>query len=353
MPLSRVTHLTKVLYATVASPAAAAQAPQERRGQQIADKAMDYFDAGDYLSAAQFFMDAYSKDPDPVYLFDAGRAMQAARHVATALNLYQQYLRREPAAVNRKEVERTIRSLRRQAERTHGEVRFRSAPEGATVALIQAKGLPPGESQWLGTTPLDVWLPQGRVVAKVTLKNHASSVHLIEIEAGSVATVTVKTAKPKPRAAGTVKLIGFTAKSKITVAGETVLPTTGPKILRVSAGKLRIVVKTPGHEPFDQEFMVSKGSNVTVDVGTDPLKRAGAVPVFSSKRDDGGRYTGAGWTIVGIGLAAVAAGVTLHVLAANDGASFGDTSEPKMLGALVSDGVGAVSLITGGILLSF
>ncbi len=333
---------------------AQAQHLDDRQAVALADEAVQAFDMGDFPQAVQLFMEAFEKNGDPVFLFDAARAMQGARQTGEALNLYQAYLAHAPGGAHREEVERSIRSLSRLAQRTHGQVRFRSEPKGATVTLIQGVDLRKGERRRLGITPFDVWLPHGRIVAEVSIEKAPPRVHLIEVEAGSVATVVTKRVVTRNNGFGRLRIIGMTAKSKITVGGQTVLATTGPKMLRVAAGRYRIKAQTPGQEPFDEVFPVAAGQSVTVDIGTSSLKGKGVVPVatLSRPQDNSGIRTG-GWTLIGIGIAAVAAGVTLHVLAGQDGAGATDFDNGKLVGAYAADGVGVVSLITGGILLSF
>ena len=88
--------------------------PDKGAGQTSFAAGKELYAKGDYLGAAKKFEDAYSKDPDPAYIFNAGQAFRrSAQQKAGSVQLdcarsakaYKEFLRLVPKSPNRTEVE--------------------------------------------------------------------------------------------------------------------------------------------------------------------------------------------------------------------------------------------------------
>ena len=135
----------------------------------------------------------------------------------------------------------------------------------------------------------------------------------------------------------------------ITVDGEAA--GTTPRTLTLSPGKHQIMVSTPGHIPASLEFEAVSG--------VDEQRRVALIP----KATPGANWRVLGWTSLGAGVAALAAGVVLLVLDGSETecsgseSPVGPTSQPcpsvyeTLAGGAALTGVGAAALGAAGYLL--
>lgn len=70
-----------------------------------------HFDLTEYEPALADFKEAYRNKPDPVFLYNIAQCHRKLGNTDEAIAFYQNYLRREPDARNREEVERRISEL--------------------------------------------------------------------------------------------------------------------------------------------------------------------------------------------------------------------------------------------------
>jgi hypothetical protein len=94
------------LEARAGTPAAPVETPTE-----IAEKAARAFDLGHYQEAIEGFSRAYELSGKSSLLFDIAEAHRALGQSATAIRMYENYLRRDPNAQRRELTERRIREL--------------------------------------------------------------------------------------------------------------------------------------------------------------------------------------------------------------------------------------------------
>lgn len=122
-------------------------APRLARGDDRAE-AMEHaikgnraFDLGDYDEAIKEYAAAYRIKDDPALLYNLAQANRQAGHIADAKRFYRVYLARMPEAANRHEVELRIAEL----DRADGKGAPRVAPVGAApaAAATVASSRPP------------------------------------------------------------------------------------------------------------------------------------------------------------------------------------------------------------------
>jgi tetratricopeptide (TPR) repeat protein len=69
--------------------------------ESLPDRAASAFNDGDYLEAARLLEEAFAQDPQPLYLFNIGRAYQEARRWKNAVSFFERYLRTAPSGERR------------------------------------------------------------------------------------------------------------------------------------------------------------------------------------------------------------------------------------------------------------
>src|SRR2546423_15710364 len=84
---------------------ATAHAEDPQAAREHYAKGLTLYDLGKYREAAAEFEASYQAAPQPALLFNLAQAYRAAGDNASALRTYRSYLRREPEAPNRAEVE--------------------------------------------------------------------------------------------------------------------------------------------------------------------------------------------------------------------------------------------------------
>ena len=96
-----------------AAPAAATNDPEVEAARQHFKKGNRLFDLQRYTEAAKEYEAAYEAKDDPALLFNIGQAYRLAADYPKAIGAYKSFLRRNPAAKNRAELETRIADLQR------------------------------------------------------------------------------------------------------------------------------------------------------------------------------------------------------------------------------------------------
>ena len=112
------TRVLSLLFVAVAfvAPARADDAAVEAQLAQAREhyvKGTKAFELGLYEEAIAEYMIAYKSKDDPALLFNLGQANRLAGHLPEATRFYRLYLRKDPAAPNRAEIEARIAELER------------------------------------------------------------------------------------------------------------------------------------------------------------------------------------------------------------------------------------------------
>jgi hypothetical protein len=241
-----------------------AQPLQVREAERMATEANGLQQGAHYEDAGRLFLMAYTVVDDTTFLLRAANAMQLAGELPMALNLYGQYLSREPGTTRRAEIERATRSMKQRVRKTYGQVIFESTPPGAIVTMAESGKI-------LGKAPLTAWLRHGRVKISVEVPGHPAKVHLIEVARDSIATVKTvgrggKTTPARPAAKGALRLLGPVKNASVTIDGQTVITANGTRAWRVRIGKRRVRVAPAKGAVFETTVEVREGSETVVDV---------------------------------------------------------------------------------------
>jgi hypothetical protein len=123
----------------IGGPAAAqtdSAAAEARRHFEEGSKA---FSLGEFQRAVTEYKAGFNLKPDPVFLYNIAQAYRLAGDLANSLFFYRSYLRNDPTASNRKEVERRIHELDQQLAQQRA---LSTAPPTSPVAPGGARGEP-------------------------------------------------------------------------------------------------------------------------------------------------------------------------------------------------------------------
>jgi tetratricopeptide (TPR) repeat protein len=109
------------------------------------------YEAGRYRDAIELFLAANRILPSPAHSYNVAKAYEKMGDTGGALSWYRDYLRRAPAADDREDVRKIIRSLEKTlTARGVQQVSVASVPPGATVLI---DGQPMGVTPWTGELP--------------------------------------------------------------------------------------------------------------------------------------------------------------------------------------------------------
>lgn len=167
--------------------AAHAQDAAIEEARSLFDSGQKLYEKGEFAKAAQSFLDAYERKAFPAFLFNAAVCREALKENAQAVELLERYLKEDPKAADRAEVEKWIADLKapppppvaatpgaepapgaeptpgaapatpppepRALLRTKGLTVIETYPEGATLRLDDAAGPEFGHSTWSGRLP--------------------------------------------------------------------------------------------------------------------------------------------------------------------------------------------------------
>jgi tetratricopeptide (TPR) repeat protein len=135
------------------------------------------FEKGDFQGAADAFMAAYQAKSFPAFLYNAAVCYEKQKDLKQAVELFKRYLKEEPKASDRADVEKRIKALEDEIQRQaappttqpdgtatpppaapvlpaikpKGLVVIDSKPQGATIYLDSKKGGALGETPWSGS----------------------------------------------------------------------------------------------------------------------------------------------------------------------------------------------------------
>lgn len=91
--------------------------PDLQRAVMLFEESERLYNQGEFAEAATLLRRAYELRPDPLLLFNLGRALESDGDLGGAIEAYEQYLRDAPNASDRRAIERRVQNLRRQQER--------------------------------------------------------------------------------------------------------------------------------------------------------------------------------------------------------------------------------------------
>jgi tetratricopeptide (TPR) repeat protein len=107
--------MTATSIARAQAKAPAAQTPQARAA-ELFNKGAEAYRRGDFPQAIALLLEARSLDPQPVLLYNLGRAYEDSGDVDAAIATFTKYLDEDPKAVDRGAIEQRVSRLKRQRD---------------------------------------------------------------------------------------------------------------------------------------------------------------------------------------------------------------------------------------------
>jgi tetratricopeptide (TPR) repeat protein len=136
-------------------------------------RGLEHFQAGRYKDAIDEFLRAHRVFPNPVLSFNAALAYEKMGDSAGALRFYREYLRQDPEAGDRSQVEEQISVLERKLQdKGLQQVTILSRPEGATVRI---------DDRPVGVTPWTGELNPGRHALRLRLEGYVDARQRFEL----------------------------------------------------------------------------------------------------------------------------------------------------------------------------
>lgn len=279
------------------------------------------FQAGRYEEAAEHFKEAFSADPRGNLLYNIGLCYEKAGRTEDAVKFYQRFVAALPNSPKRPAVQRKIDDLKTELQGRYQEVNVATSPPDAVIFVDdKAKGA-------LGRSPVTFKLLPGSYVIIAELPGHEPARQRIELVESAPAMVDL--ALIPSDEVGTVTFLISERNADVMVDGRRVgkSPITEP--LRLRAGPHEVLVMKPGYAPWKRQVDVPAGGEKRLDVrlsGEEAGDLAG-----------GGGGGGGGsiwpWVTMGVGVAAVGAGVFTGLSAQN---LYDQLDEKRKAGELIA-----------------
>lgn len=114
--MRRVTPILLIAWIGVAG---AEPVPVEQQARRHYDEGRKAFDLGEFARAIREFKAAYEIKTDPVLLYNIAQAYRLTNDLGQAIFFYKSYLRTQPRALNRKEVEARLARLEEEQAKAH------------------------------------------------------------------------------------------------------------------------------------------------------------------------------------------------------------------------------------------
>jgi tetratricopeptide (TPR) repeat protein len=147
------------------APVAAAEPPAEEDAGELFRAGAEAYSEGRFAEAVKLLREAYRRKPEPVLLYNVGRACEGMGDLACAADAYERYLETEPELEDKGAIEQRIATLRRQlAEAKRDEQRA----EGAQKVEAPA----PSPVPWIIASVGVLGVGAGTVLAVVATVRH-------------------------------------------------------------------------------------------------------------------------------------------------------------------------------------
>jgi tetratricopeptide (TPR) repeat protein len=167
-----------------------AQESDEKSEQSLIKKALEEFDNGNYVSAAEYFKAAYLINPKPSYIFNIARVYEITENWESCVKYYMDFLATDPASEQKKKAGKSLSKCRKDLSKIKSKVEIHSNPEGADVYFNNYFNNEEGEP--VCKTPCSLLLSFGEI--KILFKKiwYQKAEKTISVEKGKDLNITVE-----------------------------------------------------------------------------------------------------------------------------------------------------------------
>jgi hypothetical protein len=324
-----------------------AYAQDSRRAKRAFKAGKKAYAEGNFVKAAELFKEAYGHDAKPAILFNIGQSYKDAGSSQEALNYFARYLNEVPEAPNRETVQETIFELQQLMAGSLATITVDGPEEGLDVFIDDD---PAPRCQ----TPCIITLDAG--VYTVGLDYHGDILTKgIEPETGGV--VSVLFTAPSPQS-GSLVLRSNIEGGMVTIDGQDygTFP-LGP--ISLEPGIYPVTIEVDGEIRWTGTAEIRADETTEIDASGDSPSLP--VPTDPGPTESTGALTVAGYSLIGLGAGALAAGGMFGLSASSiesdlqgqmsrgerPNAELIAQGETQSLYANVFYGVGAIAFTTG------
>lgn len=262
------------------------------------------FSAGRYEEAAEHFKEAFSIEPRGNLLYNIGLCYEKAGRVEEAVKFYQRFVSALPNSPKRPAVQRRVDELKTELEGQYQEVNVATSPPEAVIFVDdKAKGA-------LGRSPVTFKLLPGSYMIIAELPGHEPARQRIELTEGAPAMVDLVLIPSDE--VGTVTFLVSERNADVMVDGRRVGRSPISEPLRMRAGPHEVLVMKPGFLPYKKKIDVPAGGEQRLQVQL--VDEAGGDLAGGGGGGGGSVWP---WVTMGVGVAAVGAGVFTGLSAQN------------------------------------
>ncbi|MFO0555196.1 MAG: PEGA domain-containing protein [Polyangiaceae bacterium] len=258
------------------------------------EKGQRLFADGKFVEAADEFASAYEKHKFSAFLFNAAVAAERGQQMSRAVDLYERFLRAEPNAPDRAEVEKTVERLKKDIASSapaptppprpadiKSLIFFESDPPGAPVSIYQriddkAPLFDPKNPNNLGykkvisglTTPTNLSLNDGTYFLLVEgFRDYNPNGSQFTFESGRV--YVYRAGLSQGDFIGRVEVNVPVSTAKIYVDDppphKNAARAVGPNMIELTPGEHTLYVEAAGFSTFEQKITITQGKTVKLD----------------------------------------------------------------------------------------
>lgn len=278
-----------IIGALVAAPTVAV-ADQQQQARELFQEGRTYFDDGEYLQAAELFVEAYELLDAPELLFNIGQAYRRADELVKAEEYFERYLNKMADPPNEDEVVDTIVEIQQKLSAKQARVSVTTDPSRADLYVDD-------ENEPRCQTPCELELLPGEYSLRAQRADHKPGHRPLSVDPGEALDVAITLEPDLPTGE---LLVETDADDAALTVGDQTLSLPHPEPVQVEAGSTPLAIEHGGDQ-IDYRVDVDADERVRLFVpleqttGGLSLLRTGAI--------------GASTAALGVGTAALLTGL--------------------------------------------
>jgi tetratricopeptide (TPR) repeat protein len=289
----RLSYVVALMGALVFSASASAQQLTARQALELArthmEQGQELYGTGRFVEAAEEFLAAYDARPFSAFLYNAGIAYERHGNATRALELYEQYLERDPTASDAAEVQAKVAALRAQlappATNPDAPPVNPDSPPTPTVTTETTPAVPPEDMKSLlsvqtepegarivvkqggavvaqGPSPFAQTLDEGEYELFVEHPDYRTVHQPVRIRAGKVYVVIIEMSQAE--FLGYLRIAANVEGARVYIDDRNAGSQAAPYRAEIPTGEHTVWVERPGYAPQEHHVEVGLGEQVDV-----------------------------------------------------------------------------------------